>query len=501
MSAANSVDYAGPVLEVRGVSKVFPGVQALDNVDVQIYPGEVHTILGENGAGKSTLLKIIFGALPADAGEILIDQKPMRFEAPVDASNAGVAMVHQELSLIPQMNAVQNIVLGRERVRAGIIDWSEARRRAKSALAMLDFGVPMNVPVSTLSIAHQQLIEIARALSVDARIIIFDEPTASLTKQESDQLFSIITGLRRSGKAIVYVSHRLKEVLDLSDRITVLRDGKLVSSVRRDEVTGEPDLVRLMVGRDLSALGVPPSGIAPGPEALRVEGLSVPGVLEKISLVIRRGEIVGMAGMIGAGRTEFARAVIGADKASEGTTYINGEQVLLTCPRDAIEAGIAYLPEDRKRQGLIMDMTTASNVTLMSPPNRYGVVDRTRQRSVAEEVLMPLNAKLTVGMTARQLSGGTQQKLVLAKWLLAKSDVFIFDEPTRGIDVGAKGEIHALMRKLADSGKAILMISSDLPEVLAMSDRILIMRRGRLVAELNRDEATEEKVVLHAAAD
>ncbi|WP_127506140.1 sugar ABC transporter ATP-binding protein [Actinoplanes solisilvae] len=489
------------VLALRDITKTFPGVKALQDVSLTVHPGEVHTLLGENGAGKSTVLKIIFGVQPADSGEILVDGEAAHFGRPADAMRAGIAMVHQELNLVPQLTAVQNVVLGQERTKAGVIDWAEARRRARTALSRLGFDARSDVPVSTLSVAHQQMIELARALSVDARIIIMDEPTASLTTQECDRLFAIIDSLRAAGKAIIYVSHRLREVMDLSDRVTVLRDGKRVDSLTRTQVSGEEHLVRLMVGRELAAIGVPRGDAPVGEEALRVEGLCRPGVLHDCSMVLRRGEIVGMAGMVGAGRTELARAIFGADRPSAGTIYVRGKRASIRRPSDAIKAGIALLTEDRKNQSLVLGMTTASNTTLMRPPTRFGFLDRRRQSSMTEKVLRPLNTKMRAEMPVGKLSGGTQQKVVLGRWLLSDSDVFIFDEPTRGIDVGAKGEIHTLMRHLADEGKAILMISSDLPEVLGMSDRVLVMRRGRIVAELARSEATEETVVRHAAAE
>ena len=490
-----------PFLEARGIGKAFSGVQVLKGVSLEVHPGEVLALLGENGAGKSTLLKAIFGVHPPDEGEILLEGSPVRLGGPSDALRAGIAMVHQELSLVPQMTAVQNLVLGQERTRAGVIDWAEARSRAKAALDTLGFTGRIDVPVRELSVGQQQFVELARALSADAKMIILDEPTAALTTQESEQLFSVIRRLRASGVALVYVSHRLKEVLDLADRVTVLRDGEVAGTLRREEITGEDDLVRLMVGRNLDALGVAPSGVEPGEEALRVERLNIPGVLHDVSLTVRRGEVVGLAGMVGAGRTELARAVFGADRVSSGEVYVRGSRLNARSPRDAIKAGLAFLPEDRKAQGLVLHMSSASNATLVNPPTRRGLLRRRRQRKIAEEALVPLAAKVRVGNPVRELSGGTQQKVVLARWLLTNSDIFIFDEPTRGIDVGAKGEIHALMRRLADEGKAVLMISSDLPEVLHMSDRILVMRRGRIVAELDRAHATEEEVVRHAAGD
>ena len=488
-------------LQVAELTKTFPGVNALVGVSFTAYPGEVHTLLGENGAGKSTLLKTVFGVQRPDSGEIRVNGEEVDFHRPSDAMKVGIAMVHQELSLVPQLSAVQNLVLGREAGRAGFIDWREARQRASASLARLRFDAPTNVPVSRLSVAQQQIVELARALSTDASTIIMDEPTASLTSAESERLFEIINGLRAEGKAIIYVSHRLKEVLELSDRVTVLRDGKLVGTRTREEIRGEQDLVQMMVGRNLDAIGVHVRDAEPGEELLRVEGMTVPGTVDNVSLSLRAGEIVGMAGMVGAGRTEFARAVVGADRATSGTVYVRGKKKVLRRPADAIKAGIALLTEDRKHQGLALDMTTASNVTLMDPPGRRGLLNRRAQREVAVEALKPLNTKMQVDKPVRTLSGGNQQKVVLARWLRTDSDVYIFDEPTRGIDVGAKGEIHAIMRNLADHGKAVLMISSDLPEVLAMSDRLLVMRRGRIVAELDRSEASEEVVVRHAAAE
>jgi ABC-type sugar transport system ATPase subunit len=495
------MDDRAPALHVTDLTKTFPGVNALVGVSFAAYAGEVHTLLGENGAGKSTLLKTVFGVQRPDSGEIRVDGHPVSFSRPSDAMRAGIAMVHQELSLVPQMTAIQNLVLGRERSRGGVIDWNEARDRARAALARLRFDAPVNVPVSRLSVAHQQIVELARAISTDARTIIMDEPTASLTTAESARLFEIIDTLRDEGKAIVYVSHRLKEVLELSDRVTALRDGRLVGTRLRAEIGSEDDLVQMMVGRNLNAIGVPPTASGTGEELLRVEGITVPGVVHDVSLVLRSGEIVGMAGMVGAGRTEFARAVVGADHAASGTVYVRGKKTSIKRPGDAIRAGIALLTEDRKNQGLALDMTTASNVTLMDPPGRSGFLNRRRQRAVALGALAPLNTKMQVDKPVGTLSGGNQQKVVLARWLRTDSDVYIFDEPTRGIDVGAKGEIHAIMRNLADNGKAVLMISSDLPEVLAMSDRLLVMRRGRIVAELDRAEANEEVVVRHAAAE
>ena len=500
-NAAMQTEKLTPVLQAVGLTKAFAGVQALSGVDLTIYPGEIHALLGENGAGKSTLLKTLFGVQQPDAGSIRVDGGEVTFRQPSDAMAHGIAMVHQELSLIPQLSATQNIVLGREPGRGGLIDWAAAATAAAQSLARLGFEADPNRPVSELSVAHGQLVELARALSVNAKTIILDEPTASLTTRESERLFTVLRQLRAEGHALVYVSHRLKEVLDLSDRVTVLRDGKLVGVRTRDQITDEDDLVKLMVGRNLSALGIAPDGTASDEVALKVEGLRVHGSDHTVNLTVRCGEVVGLSGMVGAGRTELARAIIGADKRDSGEVWVDGERKRIRSPLDAIKAGIAFLPEDRKGQGLELDMSTASNTTLIKPPSRWAILRRGEQVKTATRLLQSLNARVNVRAPVRTLSGGTQQKVVLARWLITNSSVFIFDEPTRGIDVGAKGEIHALMRQLAEDGKGILMISSDLPEVLAMSDRVLVMRRGEVVADLLRAQATEEAVVAQAAGD
>jgi len=487
-----------PLLEARRLVKTYPGVRALDGVSLRIFPGEVHALLGENGAGKSTLLKALFGAHLPDSGQILLGGHEVAFARPADAIQRGIAMVHQELSLIPQLNAIQNVVLGREAGRAGLIDWRRARREALPSLAKLGFSASASVPVGRLSVAQQQLVELARAVAAGARIIIMDEPTASLTTHESDQLFEVIRQLRDSGCAVVYVSHRLPEVLDLADRVTVLRDGVSIKELHRSQVASENALVRLMVGREIDAIGLPSSSV-PGEVGLEIDSITVPGLVHDVSLAVRRGEIVGMAGMVGAGRTELALGLIGVLRSRSSEVRVGGRARVISHPRHAIEAGIAYLPEDRKSQGLGLHMSIASNATLPDPPGRWGVLNRLEQRRVAADVMARLGSKTTVTSVARSLSGGNQQKIVVGRWLLADSDVYIFDEPTRGIDVGAKGEIHRLMRKLADDGKAVLMISSDLPEVLGVSDRILVMRRGRIVADIDRNDATEETVVAHAA--
>lgn len=487
-----------PILLAKSLVKTFPGVKALDGVDLKVFPGEVHALLGENGAGKSTLLKTLFGAHQPDSGEILLDGEVVEITKPREALGLGISMVHQELSLIPQLDAVRNIVLGREASRLGWVNWSSARETALPALHKLGFAGSASAPVHRLSVAQQQLVELARAITVGARIIIMDEPTASLTNHESEELFKVIRQLREEGCAIVYVSHRLPEVLDLADRVTVLRDGSTVAQLTRDEISGEDQLVKLMVGRDIDAIGVR-SDKEPGPVYLAVDNLRVPGLVKGVSLTVRRGEILGMSGMVGAGRSEFALGLIGALPCEVDSVVIDGKPTKIRNPGQAIDAGIAYLPEDRKHQGLDLRMTIASNVTLPDPPGRVWLLNRRQQRRQAAEVMSSLGSKTQVRARAGSLSGGNQQKIVVGRWLLTESDIYIFDEPTRGIDVGAKGEIHRIMRRLADQGKAIIMISSDLPEILGMSDRVLVMRRGEVVATFDGDEISEEAIVAHAA--
>jgi ABC-type sugar transport system ATPase subunit len=493
-----SVADSQPLLSLKNISKSFPGVKALQNVHLDLYPGEIHALMGENGAGKSTLLKIMFGAYTADEGSVELSGNPVSIRGPIDALSKGISMVHQELSLVPQLSAVQNIVLGRERSLAGFIDWGSAKREALAALQRLDFQGNPHVPVSRLSVGQQQAVELARAIAANSRIIIMDEPTASLSTKESQKLFAVLRELRAEGHALVYVSHRLAEVFDLGDRATVLRDGQYVGTLRRGTELTERALIKMMVGRSLEDFEIQHKPTL-GEIALKVDQIGRRGVFEGISFEIRRGEIVGMAGMIGAGRTEVARCIAGADHIHSGSVSVKGKKVSLKSPRDAVRAGIAFLTEDRKHQGLALRMSLAKNATLTRVPTSLGFINRRRQASEAERAMASVGARMPTTRLAGQLSGGNQQKVVLAKWLLSDCDIFIFDEPTRGIDVGAKAEIYALMRDLADKGAAILMISSDLPEVLRMSDRILVMREGTLAGEVSREEATEERVIAYAS--
>ncbi len=486
-----------PILQIEDVSKAFAGVFVLSGVSLTVFPQEIHALLGENGAGKSTLLKILCGIIKGDGGGVRLDGAEVAFHGPRDALAHGIVMVQQEVSLVPQMNAIQNIVLGREPSQLGLINWRAARKKALECLAQFEFSADPTIAVRRLSVAQQQVVELARALAINARLIILDEPTSSLSIAEARRLFDILRALKARGHSIVYVSHRLQEATELADRVTVLRDGQVVAALSRGEIQGEEHLVRLMVGRTLGAL-LRGRG-EPGAELLRVSHLSRKRVLHDISFVIRAGEIVGLAGMVGSGRTEVARAIIGADRRDRGHISLGGRDVDVRTPAQALRAGIAYLPEDRKTQGLCLQMTLASNTTLGNVPARFGLLQLREQRLSAAHFLEEVDLRVPVMRLARQLSGGQQQKVVFARWVRNNSAVFIFDEPTRGIDVGTKREIYRLIQGFAEEGKAILLISSELPEVLLMSDRVLVMRDGRVVGELSRADASEEAILRMAA--
>ncbi len=491
------------VLRVQGVSKGFPGVQALSDVHLEVARGEVHALVGENGAGKSTLMKILYGVHQPDEGTIELNGQPVTIADPHHAQKLGISMVHQELQLVPALDVARNIYLGREPSRgAGIIDWPALYGDADGLLKQLGIHLNSHSRVRRLSVAQQQMVEIAHALSWKPSLLILDEPTSSLTKQEIDELFRILSDLRASGVAILYISHRLEELDQIADRATVFRDGHYIATVDA-HTTPIPELIRMMVGRTLDQQ-FPKESVIPGDEVLRVEGLGRVGVFEDISFNVRRGEIVGMAGLVGAGRSEVARAIFGADPLDRGTVYVNGKAVDIRSPDDAIAAGIGLLPEDRKGQGLVLVRPVKVNATLtvLDRLSRLGVIDLGKRDSLARKEVQDLRVR-TPGINFRvgNLSGGNQQKVVLAKWLAANPKVIIFDEPTRGIDVGAKVEVYNLMNGLAREGVAILLISSELPEVLGMSDRILVMREGRLVADVLRDAATQEVIMNYASGE
>jgi len=477
-------------LEMIGISKQFPGVQALDQVDFAVQAGEIHALIGENGAGKSTLMKILFGAIPKDSGVIRIKGHEVEIRSPADAQRAGVSMVHQELNLVPQMTAVQNIALGREPSvdpLGQVMDRAAMRTETERLLAQLDAHLDTTVPVRRLSIAQRQMIEIAKALSLKADVLVMDEPTSSLTDKEIHDLFRALRSLTAQGVSIVFISHRLEEVFEIADRITVLRDGRAVGTVERAAVRPD-DVIRMMVGREVKDM-FPKQFARRGDELLRVEHLTIPGVVEDVSLTGHAGEIVGLAGLIGAGRTDIGWAVFGCAPEAQGAIFIAGEPAHLRSPQDAIRRGVGFLTADRKTQGLVLPLAVQNNISLanLSALTRWGVIDFGRRAEAARRSVEDLRIRPPdIRRTVRTLSGGNQQKVVLAKWLFSQARILIFDEPTRGVDVGAKVEIYQLMNKLVQAGAFILMISSELPEIMGMSDRVLVMRTGRLVAEFRR---------------
>jgi ribose transport system ATP-binding protein len=487
----------GLALEMIGISKQFPGVRALSDVSVAVEEGEVHALLGENGAGKSTLMKILAGALPMDAGEIRLFGRRVHLDHPLAAMRRGIAMIYQEFNLVPTLSAAENVFLGREpRFPGGLVDYREMRRRTEELLAQLGVHLPPTTPTELLSVAQQQMVEIAKAVSQDARIIAMDEPSAALTEHELESLFQLIRRLKSQSVSVVYISHRLDEVFEICDRATVLRDGQKIDT-RPVSDWSRDDIIRAMVGREIVEQ-YPRESRKPGEVVLEVRGLRRKGVLEKIDLTVRRGEIVGLAGLVGAGRTELARCLFGADPIDSGEIRLNGRAATIRSPREAIRRGIGMLTEDRKALGLVVGMVVRENCTManLGAVTRAGFVRGRRERSAAVGLVDRLAIRTpSVDQTVANLSGGNQQKVVLAKWLFTQSKVLIFDEPTRGIDVGAKVEIYNLMNRLAAQGVGVVMISSDLPEVLGMSDRIVVMRGGRIAGEIAASEATQERVM------
>jgi rhamnose transport system ATP-binding protein len=488
-----------PVLQVQYISKSFGGVHALQDVDFAVVPGEVHAILGENGAGKSTLIKILTGFHQPDSGEIFLEGKPVHFSGTREAQQLGIAAIYQEPSLFPDLDVAENIMVGRQPVGRWGIDWRSMYAEATELLKRLGLAIDAHTKARDLSVAQQQVVEIARSLSINAKVLIMDEPTSSLTLREVDELFAIVRQLRDAGTAVVFISHRLEELFAVADRVTILRDGAYVGT-REMAGIGTDEMIRLMVGRSLGEL-FPKQHVEPGAVVLEAEGLGVEGAFSGVSFQLRRGEIVGMSGLIGAGRTNVARAIFGTDPATAGTIKLDGKPVTIKTPDEAMALGIGYVPEDRKEHGLVLEMSIADNITLpiLARFARLGWLNQGRALVQAKESSQELEVKMTgVDQKAQQLSGGNQQKVVLAKWLGTKPRVLILDEPTRGIDVGTKAAVHRLMSNLAAEGIAILMISSELPEILGMSDRVLVMREGRLIAEFSRADATQEKLMAAA---
>jgi ABC-type sugar transport system ATPase subunit len=480
------------------VSKRFPGVQALEDVSLDVRPGEVHAVAGENGAGKSTLMKLLSQLERPTEGTIEVDGKPVRFRNPRHAQRLGIAMVHQEFALAPHLTVADNLALGRERTRAGLIVRGSERQRAQELLERVRLDIDPRRRVSTLSVADQQRVEIAKALAVDAKVVIMDEPTATLTEPEIDDLFELIEQLKSDGIAIFYISHRLDEVVRIADRVTVMRDGQVVETLEKGDFD-ESRLVSLMVGREIDNL-YPKAKCDIGDVVLRVEGITRPGILHDCAFEVRAGEILGFAGLIGAGRTELARAVFAADPITDGRIELDGESLRLSTPSEAIAAGLGYLTEDRKGDGLAMQLSVEHNITLAHIPGSGVWIDRRHEHETAERRVEELDIRTpSLRTPVEALSGGTQQKVVVARWLETEARVLFFDEPTRGIDVGAKAELFKLIGQLAADGKAIVLISSYLPELTNMCDRIVVLRDGRTVGEMSRNEFDEERIMALAS--
>ncbi|HSB77516.1 MAG TPA: sugar ABC transporter ATP-binding protein [Candidatus Methylomirabilis sp.] len=483
------------ILEARGISKAFPGVRALNGVDLALCAGEIHALVGENGAGKSTLMRVFDGIYQPDSGEIRIDGRVVQIDSPHRAILLGVSMVHQEPKLALPLSIAENIFMGRLPTKGqGRVDWPRLNANARELLGSLGLDLDPRTPAIGLSIAHRQLVQIAKALSYRTRVIILDEPSASITPVELETLFGVLLRLKARGVGLIYISHRLDEVFRIADTVTVLKDGRRVAAMPVAQID-KSGLIALMVGRKLGYT-FPPKRQRAGEIVLEVRGFSGEG-FRNISFTARRGEILGIAGLVGAGRTEMIRAIFGAELPAQGELSLHGRRVRVSSPRDAIRLGIGYLAEDR-RDSLIMPLSVRENITVATPEkvSRYGLFDGVRQRAIAQEYVAKLNVRTpTIEQLVLNLSGGNQQKVAFAKWLVKGTEVLIFDEPTRGIDVGAKVEIYLLLDQLAREGKAIIMISSELVEILGMSDRVLVISEGRLVGELPGEGATEERIL------
>ena len=485
------------ILKVEGISKGFPGVQALKDVRFNVRRGEIHALVGENGAGKSTLIKILCGVYTADEGWVLFNGEELACKNPLDAQNRGISVVHQELKLVETLSVMENIFLGRpRRNRLGLVDWKQMKKDAAALLESLNVQLDPEETVAHLSVAQKQIVEICKALSFKAELIIMDEPSATLTERELETLFDIMEKLRAKGMAIIYISHRMEEIFRLADTVTVLRDGCCIETLPVEKVTREL-LIQLMVGRELG-MEYPKEKAEIGECVLEVNGLSRGSVLHDVSFTLRRGEILGFAGLVGAGRTEVARAIMGADGAVRGEIKLFGKPFHVSSVSHAIKSGLGFVTEDRKKQGLVLDMTVAENLTLvnLAPVLRGGVRSERLEKQIARKFVELLHiATPGVYQKAVNLSGGNQQKVVIGKWLNADSEILIVDEPTRGIDVGAKAEIYKILCQLAQQGKAVIMISSDMPELLGVCDRILVMHDGRITGELSREEATQNRIM------
>ncbi|MDM4219762.1 sugar ABC transporter ATP-binding protein [Klebsiella pasteurii] len=484
-------------LEAEGISKFFPGVKALDNVSLRVRPGTVHALMGENGAGKSTLMKCLIGIYRPDKGAIRVKGEPVQFQDTMDALRSGISMIHQELNLVPYMTVAENIWLGREPMKYGFVDHRQLARQTQDLLDKLNIRLSADRLVGELSIASQQMVEIAKAVSWNADIVIMDEPTSALTESEVAHLFTIIRDLRQQGKAIIYISHKMDEIFAITDEISVFRDGTWVGSKQTTEFTRQ-SLITQMVGRELTQL-FPKFNNAIGEEVLTVRNLSRKGAFHDINFSVRRGEILGVAGLVGAGRSEVMESLFGMEKADSGEVLIDGMPVNIDSPSTAIEKGMALLTEDRKKSGLFLVLSVLENMSIVKMPEYIGKTGFVQHLKMAEdcmEQIRRLNIKTpTMDQIINNLSGGNQQKVLIARWLLAQPKILILDEPTRGIDVGAKAEIYHLISELANRGVAVIMVSSELPEILGMSDRVMVMHEGRITGILDKEDADQETIL------
>lgn len=490
-----------PILTLHNICKQYPGVIALDDLSLSIAEGEVHAIVGENGAGKSTMIKTISGAIQPTSGWIEIDGKRYDTMTPHLSRQHGVAVIYQEFTLVPVLSAAENIFMGEFPLKAGVLDRKTMTEKAHQLFDRLNVSIDPSTLVSDLTTGYQQIVEIAKALSKDARILIMDEPSAPLTTSEVDAMFAIVRKLKEEGVTILYISHRMEEIFMLSDRVSVLRDGHYIATLNTAE-TNKRELIRLMVGRELSET-YPNRSKPPGETTLSIQGLSGNGV-ENISFDVRRGEILGLAGLIGAGRTELAQLLFGSAKIESGEIILNGKSLRPQSPSEAIREGIALIPEDRKREGLLLEMSIRYNTSLPSLKRdaKAIIVNTAKETQISEEYKKSLLIKApSIEQKTKNLSGGNQQKVVLAKWLAMNPELIIFDEPTRGIDVGAKQEIYGLMNDLADQGKSIIMISSDMEELMGMSDRIVVLHQGRVTGELDKDSFNQELILMRSAGE
>lgn len=484
------------VLELKGITKIFPGVKALNNVKFQLKKGEVHALMGENGAGKSTFIKVITGVHKAEEGEMFLEGQKVDFKGPKDAQAAGIAAVYQHPTSYPDLSVAENIFMGHEIIKNGMIQWKKMNEEAEALLSQLNADFKATDEMGTLSVAQQQMVEIAKALSMNAKIIILDEPTAALTKNESEELYRIVDRLKEDGVSIIFISHRFEDMYRLATRVTVFRDSQYIGTYDVNGITNA-DLIKAMVGREIKDL-FPKPEVQIGAEMLRIEGFSRTGYFKNVSFNVHAGEIVGFTGLVGAGRTEVVESICGITKPDAGKIYLEGKPVQINKPIDAMKQGIILLPEDRQKEGLVMTWGLGRNVTLptMGKYAKHGFNDEKKEREISKQLLEEVDTKaVTIFDPASSLSGGNQQKVVVAKALGQEMKVVIMDEPTKGVDVGAKAEIYQIMGELASQGYAIILISSEMPEILGMSDRILVMCNGRLTGELNGSEATQEGIL------